>query len=190
MNKSSEKGFLFVVSSPSGGGKSTILGEILKQDLNLSYSISYTTRKQRDYEENGKHYFFVSESEFEKMISQNEFLEWEKVHGNFYGTSRSKIEAQLQQGKNIVLDLDVLGALKLKEQNPRTILIFITVPSLEILEERLKNRKSETEETIKIRLERATKEMAFAEKYDHVIENLEIEKSVNEFKKIINQYLT
>lgn len=189
MSNSEEKGFLFVVSSPSGGGKSTILEEVLKQDLNLSYSISFTTRKQRDYEENGKHYFFVSESEFEEMIVQNEFLEWEKVHGNFYGTSRKKIEAQLEQGKNIVLDLDVLGALKLKEKNPRTVLIFITVSSLEILEARLRNRKSETEETIQVRLERAAKEMAFTEKYDHVIENLEIEKSVNEFKEIINQYL-
>ncbi len=189
MSNVAKKGFLFVVSSPSGGGKSTILEELLKQDLNLSYSISYTTRKQRDYEENGKHYFFVSESEFEKMITQDEFLEWEKVHGNFYGTSRKKIDAQLEQGKNIVLDLDVLGALKLKEQNPSTVLVFISVPSLKILEERLQKRQSETAETIKIRLERAEKEIAYAKKYDHVFENVEIKKSVNEFKKIINQYL-
>lgn len=189
MSKVVKNGFLFVVSSPSGGGKSTILEKVLEQDSNLSYSISYTTRKQRDYEENGKHYFFVTEPKFKKMIAQNEFLEWEKVHGNYYGTSQGKIDSQLQQGKNIVLDLDVFGALKLKERNPKTVLVFITVPSLEILQERLENRKSETKETTQIRLERAKEEMAFAKKYDHIIENIEIERSVNEFKKIINQYL-
>ncbi|MCC7430456.1 guanylate kinase [bacterium] len=184
------KGFLFVVSAPSGAGKSTLLAHLLEKIPELSYSISHTTRPKRNYEENGKHYFFVSIEEFQKMIEKDEFLEFQEVHGNFYGTSKVFIEKLLSEGKNIILDLDVFGSLKIKEKLPQnTVLVFITVPSLAVLEERIRKRSSETEETIKIRLERAKKELPFVANYDFVVENIELDETIRNLENIVNSYI-
>lgn len=179
----SKRGNLFVISGPSGVGKTSIIKSILSKDI--IFSISYTTREKRDKEKNGEDYFFVSEKEFLDMVSQGKFLEWEKVHGAFYGTSKDWIEENLNIGKNIILDIDVNGAKNVKKKLGGT-LIFIAPPSIEILAHRIKERNTETDLDIEKRLSVAKREILKKDFFDFVIENDILEKSIKKLMEIIN----
>src|ERR1043166_6684039 len=146
---------LFVISAPSGCGKTTIAREILKRHPEVVFSVSATTRKKREKEIHGKDYFFLAKEEFENKIRNGELIEWEEIYGDYYGTLKSEIDAGLNAGRSILFDVDVKGALSIKKKYPNdTVLIFIDPPSVEILTERLTNRKTEDPETIRKRLER------------------------------------
>ncbi len=179
------KGKLIIVSGPSGSGKSTIT-KIVKEKLNIPLSISATTRKPREGEIEGKDYYFLTEEEFKKKIAEDEFYEYAKVHGNYYGTLKKTVEDNLNKGLNVILEIDVQGALIAKEKNKDAILVFFRTENLEILEERLKNRKTDSEEVIRLRMENALAELKYEEKYDYTIVNKDIEKSVQKLTEIIN----
>ncbi len=180
-----KKGSLFVISAPSGTGKTTICERLLKALPNLKMSISHTTRTPRQDEKHGVHYFFVTKEQFEKMIKNDEFVEWAEVYGNLYGTSKKMINDLINAGVDILLDIDTQGAKNIKRLYPDSVLIFILPPSLESLEERLKNRH-ENSETIKERLSKAANEIAHYEFYDYIVVNDNLEKAVNEILCIIN----
>ena len=179
------KGFLIVISAPSGTGKTTLYSMLMKSVCGIQYSISYTTRKPRKGEINGKDYFFVSKEEFRKMIERGEFLEWAEVHGHLYGTSRSQIEKAIREGKDVLLDIDTQGAINIKNQIKDAVLIFILPPSWEELERRLKLRGTENQEEIKKRLKTAREEVKKINFYDYVIVNDEIQKAFEQLKSII-----
>ena len=166
------KGRLYIVSAPSGAGKTTLCSMLIKKYPAVHYSISYTTRKPRGSEVHGKEYFFVSKDEFKKMKNQNQFLEWAEVHGNYYGTSQKQIEDALNKGTDIILDIDPQGAMQLKDKTGNNATyIFITAPSLEELKNRLVNRGTDKEEHITLRLNNAKKEMEYFKDYDYLIIN-------------------
>lgn len=176
-----------VLSSPSGGGKSTIIKEILKRSADYLYSVSATTRSPRHYEQDGVHYHFLSPDRFREGIRNGEFLEWEEVHQDLYGTPRAFIEQALKEGKVVLLDLDVNGGLKLKRLFPdETILIFIIPPSPEELVKRLRGR-GETEEVIKRRLQRLPMEIEQGNFYTYRLVNKNLEETVNAVIDIIEQ---
>ncbi len=181
------KGKLYVISSPSGGGKSTVINEILKIEPVLTYSISATTRPPRANERNGKDYFFLSEKDFFKYIEQNEFIEWEQVHGYYYGTLRQQIEDKTSRGKKVILDIDVQGGLNIKNSFSESILIFLWLPSLKVLEQRLRNRGTENEEILKKRLLRAEEELKKADSYDYIIINDKLDNTIKETLAIIKK---
>ncbi|MBD3287750.1 guanylate kinase [candidate division KSB1 bacterium] len=180
---------LVILSSPSGGGKSTVIRKLLKlSEMNFIYSVSCTTRKPRPGETDGKDYYFLSEAEFKKKIEQNGFLEWEQVHGYYYGTSRELVEQWLDQGKIVLLDIDVNGGLKIRQKFPhRSISIFLQPPSVNELIERLKKRKTESQQEIDKRLERVPLELARKKYFDFVITNKDIKTTVNETLDIIQK---
>ncbi len=169
-----KKYFPIIVSSPSGGGKSCICREILKKNKDILYSISYTTRPPRENEDDGKDYFFISKRHFRKMRRNGDFLEWAKVHGHYYGTSRKVIENALSQEKFIILDIDTKGTKKFLKRMPEALSIFLFPPSMKILEKRLKNRNTDDEKTIQFRLRNARKELADSWYYDLFLINDEI----------------
>ena len=179
---------LFVISSPSGGGKTTILKELKKEGFDFAYSISATTRPPRKGEKNGVDYFFLDETTFLKQIKEGAFLEWAKVHGYYYGTLKSQVDRYLSEGKRILLDIDVQGGLRLKNARSDTVLIFLSPPSIEVLEERLKKRGTESTEVIEKRLEIAKKELQMAEKYDFKIVNDNLKDTVEKVKTIIQSF--
>jgi len=178
-------GMLIVVSAPSGGGKSTILRALLDSDNSLVYSVSATTRERRTVEADGKDYFFHHESEFEDLIRQNAFYEYARVHGNMYGTLKTEVDAKLAAGKNVLLDLDVQGSLKLKRDVPDCTTIFVLPPSMAELERRLRGRGSDTEEVIQRRLVNARGEVKFADRYDYMLMNVDLQKTVDNMRAII-----
>jgi len=161
-----KKYFPIIVSSPSGGGKSCICHEILKRNKNILYSISYTTRPPRENEKDSLDYFFVSKRKFRKMRRNEEFLEWAKVHKHYYATSKQVIENALKQKKFIILDIDTKGAKKFLKKMPDTLSIFLFPPSMKVLEKRLRNRSTDDEKTIKLRLRNARKEIGDSWYYD------------------------
>ena len=163
-------GGLFVVSAPSGTGKTTITNFLQKQNI-VRVAVSYTTRAPRRGEKNGEQYFFIDQAEFMRMRDCGEFLEWAEVFGNFYGTARRWVEQQLAANTRLVLELDVQGALQVKKQIPAATLIFIRPPSLQDLARRLRARAADSQQAIAFRLSRADSEMQEAQKYDHVIIN-------------------
>jgi guanylate kinase len=165
------RGSLFIISAPSGGGKGTLIREVLKKLDNVALSVSFTTRPMRKGEKHGKEYFFVSREEFEKLISEGEFLEYAEVHGNFYGTSRKLVESQLSRGYDVILEIDIQGASAVKKLTPEAVSIFIMPPSFEVLRRRLLKRGTETEKSLKIRLENAKKEIKCYKNFDYVIVN-------------------
>lgn len=184
------KGLLVVFSAPSGAGKSTILGELMKRWDTMIHSISATTRAPRGEEKHGKEYFFYSVEEFQEMIKKNEFVEWAEVHGNYYGTPRSFIDEQVAAGKIVVLDIDVQGKTQLDKIYPDAKGIFIEVPSWEVLEARLRNRGTDSDEAIALRLENARKEQDYARfegKYDYFIVNDKLDKAVDKIDMILKQ---
>jgi guanylate kinase len=185
-------GRIFVFSAASGGGKTTILNHLRSIFPDLVYSISVTTRPPRAGEQNGVHYFFVSKEEFEKKIAMHSFAEWAIVHGYFYGTPKSFIDSTIASGKHIVMDIDVFGKIKFDAFYPQAIGILLLPPSLEILESRLRNRKTDDEATIRVRLANAKKEMAFAAshgKYEFTIINDDLEQAKTEAVSIILPFI-
>lgn len=180
---------ILVISGPSGAGKSSIL-KILPEE-EFYFSVSHTTRSPRPGEVHGKDYYFVSKNEFLKMIEENAFLEWVKAHDTYYGTAKSEIEKAFSQGKHLVLDIEVIGASRLKNFfGKEAVFIFIAPPSLKELENRLYERGTESEEKIKKRLERARKEILFASWFDYVIINQDLEKSKKLLLSIIEAELS
>lgn len=177
-------GNLYVVSGPSGAGKSTIC-RLVRKIMNINLATSATTRTPRTGEKNGVDYYFLTKEEFEKKIENKEFLEHAKVHDNYYGTLKSEVKARLENGENVILEIDVQGGLQVKEQYPEARMIFFKTPTKEDLEKRLRGRKTDSEETIQLRLKNSLKELEFEKKYDVSIVNYEIEKSCNELINII-----
>jgi len=179
-------GKLFAFSAPSGAGKTTIVRSILKDFPEFVFSVSATTRKKRNEEINGKDYFFLTEEEFKKKIEANEFVEWERFFDYYYGTLKSFVEDNLKNGKSVVFEIDVKGALSIKRLYPDAVLIFIAPPSLEDLIERLKNRQTETEEDFKKRIERAEMELSLKNEFDYYVVNQFLDTAIEEVKKIID----
>ena len=179
---SNRKGRLFVVSGPSGAGKSSILQMFLNEDNESRFSVSSTTRAKRDQEVNGRDYRFVDESEFEAMIANGELLEWETVHGYSYGTPRAEVSQRLSQGLDVVLDIDVKGALAVKATCPEAVLIFIDAPSPDELARRLSVRG---EKEIEKRMQRVGEEVAKKGLFTYVVVNDNLDRAYAEFKGII-----
>lgn len=183
-----KKGKVVVIIAPSGAGKSTLISRLKEDFPEIKESISYTTRGIRPGEKDGKNYFFVDNDQFEAMIAQNEFIEWAKVHTNYYGSSKSFVEEMLNSGHVVLFDIDVQGADSIKNVFPNeSVHIFIEPPSLEELERRLRGRKTETETAIQERLKNARAELNRKDDFDHLVLNDDLEKSYEELKKIVEK---
>jgi len=180
---------IIVFSAPSGGGKTTIVKEILKKFPEIVYSISATTRPKRKMEKEGLEYFFISEVEFLKKIENNEFIEWEKFYDYYYGTYKSFIDENIDSGKPVLLELDVKGALTIKRLYPYAHLVYISPPSFEELVRRLRQRQTESEPDFIKRTERAKMELSLKDKFDYVIENIELETAIAEAKSLVRKIL-
>lgn len=178
-------GRLFVVSAPSGAGKTTLTNYLRQRLPQLKYSVSYTTREKRPNEVQGRDYHFIRKAEFEQMIAENRWLEWARVHGNYYGTSLNYIKKELAAGNNILLEIDVQGAKQILAKNFECTTIFIMPPSMQVLEERLRARGDESEESIKLRLKNANDEIAQKDVYRHVIVNNDLETAKQELYKLV-----
>lgn len=186
MIKDNGNGLLIVISGPSGAGKGTICQRIINEVDNIKLSISMTSRDKRGNEIDGKDYYFVTNEEFEERIKNNEFLEYAVVHNNkYYGTPKSKIEENLKEGISVILEIDIQGALKVKELVKNAIFIFIMPPSMKILKERLTNRHTETEDKILERFKTAYKEINEYKKYNYVVVNDNLDDAVSKVKSII-----
>jgi len=179
------KPLVYIISAPSGSGKSTLTNEILKLVPNLVFSISYTTRAPRGSEQNGKQYHFVAIGEFERMVRDGEFLEHANVHGNCYGTSRGSLREAGKSGQDLLLDIDVQGAAQIKKNLTDAISIFVLPPNRTKLEWRLRNRGEDREEVIQRRLQDASREIQEYDKYDYVLINDQLEKSVERLQAIV-----
>ena len=180
-----KKGILIVVSGFSGAGKGTIMKELLKQYDNYALSISATTRKPRPGEEEGREYFFKTVKEFEKMIAKDELIEYARYVDNYYGTPRAYVEEQLEAGKDVILEIEIQGALKVKEKFPETLLLFVTPPTAKELKHRLVGRGTETMDVIEFRMNRAKEEAEGMDKYDYLIVNDVLAECVEEVHRII-----
>jgi len=177
---------LIVISAPSGAGKTTICNQLLNRNENFRISVSATTRPPRPNEKNGVDYIFVSEEEFREKVDNREFLEYESVHGYYYGTLRSQVNELINQGYYVIFDIDVNGALSLKKRYPEAILIFLKPPSIEELKRRLIERKSDDPVEIQKRLTRLPEEYEKSEHFDYIVVNDELNKTVLEIAEIIN----
>ena len=177
-------GKLFILSGPSGVGKGTLRENALKNFSNLVYSISCTTREPREGETNGVEYRFISRDEFEQGINNNLFLEYARVHENYYGTLKSDVIQELESGKNVLLEIDVQGALQVREKMNDSILIFIAPPSIEELSRRLINRNTESQHDLNIRLANAKRELELANKYDYIVVNDDLDSASRKLQEI------
>lgn len=184
-------GKLIIFSAPSGSGKSTIINYLLTKNLNLAFSISATSRAPRGTEQNGVEYFFLTPEEFKQRIANNEFLEYEEVYKDrFYGTLKAQVEKQLAAGQNVIFDVDVVGGCNIKKfYGDRALSVFIQPPSLEELRKRLTGRGTDAPEVIESRLAKATFELSYAEKFDVVIVNDNLEKAQAEALKTIRDFI-
>lgn len=180
-----QKGSLIVLSGFSGAGKGTVMKRLLEKYDNYALSVSATTRKPRQGEQDGREYFFKETEEFEKMIAQDELIEYARYVDNYYGTPRAYVEEKRMEGKDVILEIEIQGALKVKEKFPDTLLIFITPPSAEELRNRLIGRGTETMDVIESRLSRAKEEAEGIESYDYLIVNDELEVCVDELHSVI-----
>ena len=183
---SSPHGILYVVSSPSGGGKGTLIRRVLDVVPDLSYSVSYTTRAPRNGEVDGREYFFVDRGRFEEMIAADEFLEWANVHGHLYGTARQQVKDEIERGKDIVLEVDVQGAASVKRLGLDSVSVFILPPSLETLRERLLTRGTDGAEELRIRLANAPAELRQYSNFDYVIFNDRVERASAQLAAIVS----
>ena len=180
-----DKGLLLVISAPSGGGKGTILQELFAQDETLRLSVSATTRGPRPGEEHGKQYYFLSREEFEGLIQEGKMLEHAEYVGNYYGTPRQPVEDWMDQGHDVVLEIEVKGGAQVKQLMPECGSIFILPPSMKVLEKRLRGRGTEDEETIQKRLAKAREEIPHAKDYDYIVYNDALEDAVSDLRAII-----
>lgn len=178
----------FIISAPSGAGKTTLIEMLVKEFPQLLFSISHTTRAARDGETNGVEYFFTTPQDFEHMIQENDFLEWAKVHNHYYGTSRKMLEMAAEQGRDLLLDIDVQGAAKVKAQIPEAASIFILPPSLEALRDRLMQRQKDPIEQIYNRIEAARKEIRHYKEYEFVIINDDLAHAYRTLSSIIRTH--
>lgn len=178
-------GLVFIISAPSGTGKTTLIKKVLNELPKLKFSISYTTRNPRENEKNGEDYYFISTEEFKEMINHDEFLEWAEVLGNLYGTSKKDLEKLNSNGFDIILDIDPKGAKKVADELKNIVLIYILPPSPKVLKERLEKRGLDSKETINFRLTCAKDEIEEAHIYHYVIVNEKIDESVEKLKSII-----
>ena len=186
-----QKGMLIILSGPSGVGKGTVREELFKDDsLNLAYSISMTTRKPRPNERDGIDYFFVEEEEFKNKIEEGKLLEWAQFVGNYYGTPKDYVDQLLNEGKNVVLEIEVQGALQVMKKCPDATTIFIVPPSLEELERRIRGRRTEDEDIVQQRLAKARKEIVTKDEYKYVVENDDLIAAKNKIADIIRNHRT
>lgn len=184
------KGKLYVVSAPSGAGKTTLIKEVLSRFKTLSYSVSHTTRASRNNEQQGIDYYFITQEEFQEKINQDYWLEWAEVHGNYYGTSKYFIKTSLDQGKSLILDIDVQGTCKVIKSGLEMVTIFIMPPSIEILSQRLKNRGSDSKKVIDLRIENAKIEIAKNNMYQYVVINDDLVKAREELCLIFKEEMS
>ncbi|HES59254.1 MAG: guanylate kinase [Calditrichaceae bacterium] len=175
----------YVFSAPSGGGKTTIVNKLAEKYSDLTISVSATTRKRRNYEVDGREYIFLSVEAFNQAIADGKFLEFEQVHGDYYGTLKETVEGLVQSGKTVLFDIDVNGAFSVKRNYPQAVLFFIKPPNQKELVKRLKGRNSETEISIQRRLNRLDYEYAQADKFDHIIINDNLEHAIEQIEDII-----
>ncbi len=179
------KGLLIVVSGPSGAGKGTICAEYCKRHPDVFLSVSATTRNPRPGEQDGVHYFFYSKEEFERMIQNNELLEWAQYCENFYGTPKKYVEQALNEGRDVILEIEVQGALNVQKQFEGGTYVFVLPPAPQVLADRLRGRNTETEEVVQKRLSRALEELPLMSHYDYILENDELEEAVNDLERIV-----
>jgi guanylate kinase len=180
------RGILFVVSSPSGGGKGTLIQRVLKKVPNLSYSVSFTTRTPRNGEIDGREYSFVNQEKFEAMVAAGEFLEWAHVHGKLYGTASTQVANEIAAGRDIILEVDVQGAASVRTLMADSVSIFILPPSFEILKERLRARGTDSPEELDLRLRRAPAELEDYSAFEYVILNDDVDRAANQMAAIIH----
>ena len=185
-------GKLIIFSAPSGAGKTTIVHELLKSRNDLEFSISACSRTKRQNEIDGKDYYFISADEFRNKIKNDEFLEWQEVYENsFYGTLKTEVEKIWAKGNHVIFDVDVVGGLNIKKYGKeRALSIFVMPPSIKELEERLRNRSSETDETLRKRIEKANYELTFSDKFDKIIINDKLENAVAEVKAVVENFIS
>ncbi len=186
-----QRGKLVIFSAPSGAGKTTIVRHLLAQDFGLAFSVSATTRPQREGEVHGRDYFFMTEDDFKGSIAADDFVEWEEVYpGRFYGTLRSELERIWSEGHHAIFDIDVIGGLDLKElYQTRALAVFVSPPSVQALEERLRARGTEDATTLRVRIEKALHEMTYADRFDAVIINEELGTACIEAESLVRRFL-
>lgn len=186
---SEKKGKIFVISSPSGGGKTTIVRRILSEFPEIVFSVSATTRPKRPDEIDGVHYFFLTEEQFLDKIKNDEFIEWERFYDYYYGTLKTFVIDNIKNGKSVLLEIDVKGAFSVKKIFPDAVLIFIDVPSFEELVDRLKKRKTESETDLQKRIDRAKMELSYKDKFDYIFVNKDLEEVTSQIKSLINEII-
>ncbi|AFM01633.1 MULTISPECIES: guanylate kinase [Desulfitobacterium] len=178
-------GLLIVLSGPSGAGKGTLCQELLRQIPQVKYSVSATTRQPRPGEVDGLHYYFRSREEFQTMIEQDQLLEWAEFCGNYYGTPQFAVEQAIQAGNDVILEIEIQGALQVKKRFPQGVFIFVVPPSMDELSQRIHKRGTESEEVIQKRLQTAARELEYVSEYDYVVVNDEIPLAVDKLKSIL-----
>lgn len=185
------EGKLIVFSAPSGSGKTTIVRHLLGLDLGLDFSISATSREPRGKEVDGKDYYFISAEQFQQHISNDDFIEYEEVYtNNYYGTLKSEVERIWKQGKHVVFDIDVIGGLNIKKKFPeQTLAIFVQPPSIEEMERRLRDRKTDSEEKIQERVAKASKEMKYAKDFDLILVNDNLENAKKDAEDLVKKFI-
>lgn len=178
--------FPIVVSGASGAGKTTLCHNLIARERRITFSVSATTREARDTEKHGVDYFFVSGEEFERMKAAGELVEWAEVHGKAYGTPRTWLEDRIAEGVSVLLDIDVQGGVQIMEAYPGAVSIFVVAPSMEVLEERLRNRRSDSEKSIETRLKNAIGELEYMQKYTYIVVNDTVESAVSRMASIVS----
>jgi len=191
IHQQTDKGKILIFSSPSGAGKTTIVHHLLKRFPSLAFSVSATTRPQRPHETHGKDYYFLTPEAFRKKIDEDAFVEWEEVYENtYYGTLRSEVERLLGEGRHVVFDVDVKGALNIKKQfGDRALAVFVMPPSVEELEKRLRHRSTDPEESIRERVAKAKIEMSYADKFDVILVNDILEETLRKAEEIVKKFI-
>ncbi|HHV46179.1 MAG TPA: guanylate kinase [Tissierellia bacterium] len=179
------KGFLLVISGPSGSGKGTVCKKLLERNEKLVFSVSATTRKPRPGEIDGVNYFFIDDKKFDEMIENNKFLEYASVHGNRYGTPVDFVMNEIEKGEIVILEIDVQGAIQIKEKYKEAVFIFLVPPSMNELKNRIVKRGTESQEDIDLRLKNALNELKFVDKYDYIVINDEVDEAVSKIEAII-----
>ena len=179
------EGFLLVISGPSGVGKGTVCNELLKEEKNIRFSISATTRKKREQETDGENYYFLDNEKFKDMIENGEFLEYAKIHGNFYGTPKNFVYESIKRGEVVLLEIDVQGVLQVKENYKDGVFVFLLPPDMNELRNRIEKKTTENKDTIELRLNNAKTELNYIDKYDYAVINDTVSNTVEKIKSII-----
>jgi guanylate kinase len=191
VNPFTQSGKILIFSAPSGSGKTTIVRHLLQNNANLGFSVSACTRARRAHEQDGKDYYFLSLAEFKQKITKQEFVEWEEVYENsFYGTLKSEIERIWAQGKHVIFDVEVHGGLNLKKYyGDKALSVFVTVPSLEILENRLRARQTESEESLQKRIAKFKYELTFQDKFDAILLNENLDETLQNAQELVSEFV-